>query len=83
MLFFLQVMRKTKRVCETASKKVRQALIDTDGKLSCYYTFIGKLPAIAEHNHPVGEVSHFDLHLRCIFQISTIKLFGKKNKKNI
>lgn len=52
-------MRKTKRVCETASKKVRQALIDTDGKLSCYYTFIGKLPAISEHNHPVGEVSLF------------------------
>lgn len=52
-------MRKTKRVCETASKKVRQALIDTDGKLSCYYTFIGKLPATSEHNHPVGEVSCF------------------------
>lgn len=57
-------MRKTKRVCETASKKVRQALIDTDGKLNCYYTFIGKLPATSEHNHPVGEVSPFYFDLR-------------------
>ncbi|XP_066924257.1 uncharacterized protein [Clytia hemisphaerica] len=50
-----KVDRKTKRVCETASKKVRQALLDTNGKLNCYYSFIGRLPATAEHNHPVGE----------------------------
>ena len=53
----LQVMRKTKRVCETASKKVRQALLETNGQLRCYYSFVGKLPAVSEHNHPVGEVS--------------------------
>jgi len=48
-------------VCETASKKVRQALIETDGKLNCYYSFVGRLPATSEHNHLVGEVIIFDV----------------------
>lgn len=50
-----KVIRKTKRVCETASKKVRQALVETNGKLSCYYSFVGRLPGTREHNHLVGE----------------------------
>ncbi|XP_012562353.2 uncharacterized protein LOC101236525 isoform X1 [Hydra vulgaris] len=50
-----KVPRKTKRVCETASKKVRQTLLETNGKVSCYFAFIGRLPGLNEHNHGVGE----------------------------
>jgi len=52
-----KVHKKSKRICETASKKVRQALVETNGKLSCYYVFVGSLPSTTDHNHGLGEAN--------------------------